>query len=92
MSDIKPILVPDIGDFEGVEIIDVLVSAGDEVAAEDPIVTLETDKATMDVPAPFAGRIESVSVSVGDKVSQGDELAKAVVSDAAAAPRERRDG
>ena len=87
MSDTTPIVVPDIGDFDAVEIIEVLVSPGDEVAAEDAIVTLETDKATMDIPAPFAGRITELAVSVGDKVSQGDVLAYAEVSkDAAPAP------
>jgi dihydrolipoamide dehydrogenase len=87
VSDTTPIVVPDIGDFDAVEIIEVLVAAGDEVAAEDAIVTLETDKATMDIPAPFAGRITELAVSVGDKVSQGDVLAYAEVSkDAAPAP------
>src|SRR5579859_8070935 len=68
--------VPDIGDFADVPVIEVLVSEGDTVAAEDPLVTLESDKATMDVPAPFAGRIAAVSVSVGDRVSQGSEIVR----------------
>src|SRR3954453_22191255 len=63
--------VPDIGDFTDVPVIEVLVSAGDEVAEEDPLVTLESDKATMDVPAPAAGKITELKVSVGDKVSEG---------------------
>ncbi len=89
--------VPDIGDFEDVPIIEILVSPGDRVAADDPLVTLESDKATMDVPAPFAGVIGNVQVKVGDRVSQGAPLvtiepegagavsapASAVVSDAA---------
>ncbi len=66
--------VPDIGDFEDVPIVEVLVSPGDSVAAEDPLVTLESDKATMDVPAPFAGVIADVQVKVGDRVSQGAPL------------------
>jgi pyruvate dehydrogenase E2 component (dihydrolipoamide acetyltransferase) len=66
--------VPDIGDFEDVPIIEILVSAGDRVAADDPLVTLESDKATMDVPAPFAGVIGEVQVQVGDRVSQGSPL------------------
>ncbi|MGH2908648.1 MAG: dihydrolipoyl dehydrogenase [Solirubrobacteraceae bacterium] len=71
MSDIT---VPDIGDFGDVPVIEILVSAGDTVSAEDPLVTLESDKATMDVPAPFGGTIESIDVSVGDRVSQGSKL------------------
>ena len=67
--------VPDLGDFADVEIIEVLVSAGDTVAVEDGLVTLETDKASMDVPASHAGRIVSVEVAVGDKVSTGDVVA-----------------
>jgi pyruvate dehydrogenase E2 component (dihydrolipoamide acetyltransferase) len=66
--------VPDIGDFEDVPVIEILVSAGDTVATDDPLLTLESDKATMDVPAPFAGTIKEISVSVGDKVSQGKLL------------------
>ena len=71
MSDFKEIRVPDIGDFEDVEIIEVHVEPGAEVAAEDPLITLETDKAAMDVPSPMAGRVDKVRVSVGDKVSEG---------------------
>jgi dihydrolipoamide dehydrogenase len=63
--------VPDIGDFEDVPVIEVLVAAGDEVAAEDPLITLESDKATMDVPAPAAGKVTELKVSVGDRVSEG---------------------
>ena len=74
MSDPIEIKVPDIGDFQDVEIIEVHVSAGEEVAVEDPLITLETDKATMDVPAERAGTIVSIDVSVGDRVSQGDPL------------------
>ncbi len=66
--------LPDIGDFTDVPIIEVHVSAGDVVAADDPILTLESDKATMDVPAPMAGTVSEVRVSVGDTVSQGDVL------------------
>jgi pyruvate dehydrogenase E2 component (dihydrolipoamide acetyltransferase) len=66
--------VPDIGDFDDVPIIEILVSPGDTVAAEDPLVTLESDKATMDVPAPAAGTIREISVALGDRVSQGSVL------------------
>lgn len=68
----QSVLVPDIGDFADVDVIEVHVSSGDSVAAEDPLITLETDKASMDVPAPAAGTIESVAVAAGDKVSEGD--------------------
>ncbi|MEO0971464.1 MAG: dihydrolipoyllysine-residue acetyltransferase [Pseudomonadota bacterium] len=67
--------VPNMGDFSDVEIIDVLVKAGDDVEAEAPLITLETDKAAMDVPAPSAGRIVSVTVNVADRVSEGDLVA-----------------
>lgn len=70
----QTLLVPDLGDFSDVEIIEVHVAAGDEVAVEDPLVTLETDKAAMDVPSEFAGTIESVAVKVGDTVSEGSTL------------------
>jgi dihydrolipoamide dehydrogenase len=63
--------VPDIGDFDDVPVIEVLVAVGDEVAAEDPLITLESDKATMEVPAPSAGKVTELKVAVGDKVSEG---------------------
>ena len=66
--------VPDIGDFDDVPVIEILVSVGDSVAVEDPLVTLESDKATMDVPAPLAGVVKEISVSIGDRVSQGSVL------------------
>ncbi len=66
--------VPDIGDFEDVPIIEILVAPGDTVAVEDPLVTLESDKATMDVPAPAAGVVKEITAKVGDKVSQGAAL------------------
>ena len=68
----QEVRVPDIGDFSGVEIIDVLVAKGDEVSEEQGLITLETEKAAMDVPSPFAGRITKMAVKQGDKVSQGD--------------------
>ncbi len=77
--------VPDLGDFADVEIIEVLVSPGDVVAVEDGLVTLETDKASMDVPASHAGRIVSVAVAVGDTVSTGDVVA--IVEAEAARPQ-----
>ena len=79
------VTVPDLGDFSDVEVIEVLVAAGDDVAVEDGLVTLETDKAAMDVPASHAGRIVSVEVSVGDTVSEGDVVAVVEAAEAAAA-------
>ena len=70
----RVVTVPDLGDFSGVEIIDVLVKPGDEVTAEQGVVTLETEKASMDVPAPEAGKVLELKVAVGDKVSTGDAL------------------
>ncbi len=72
--DAVPVEVPDIGDFEDVPIIEIHVSPGDSVALDEPLLTLESDKATMDVPAPFAGRIGELHVKVGDTVSQGTLL------------------
>jgi pyruvate dehydrogenase E2 component (dihydrolipoamide acetyltransferase) len=69
-----PINVPDIGDFSGVPVIEILVSVGDTVAVDDPLVTLESDKATMDVPAPAAGTIAEIHVKLGDVVAEGSLL------------------
>jgi dihydrolipoamide dehydrogenase len=77
--------IPDIGGFEDVPVIEVLVKPGDSVNAEDPLITLESDKATMDVPAPVAGRIQSLKVKLGDKVSEGTLIAVLEVSEAPAA-------
>ncbi len=71
----QTLVVPDIGDFSDVDIIEVHVAAGDTVDVEDPLVTLETDKAAMDVPAVVAGTIAEVLVAVGDKVSEGSSVA-----------------
>ena len=69
------IKVPDLGDFDAVEVIEVLVNPGDKVVAEQPLVTLESDKASMDVPSPTTGRVVSVAVAVGDHVGQGSVIA-----------------
>ena len=71
---VTEVRVPDIGDFTDVPVIEIHVSPGDEVAAEDPLVTLESDKATMDVPAPVAGTVKQLSVKIGDRVSEGSVL------------------
>jgi pyruvate/2-oxoglutarate dehydrogenase complex dihydrolipoamide acyltransferase (E2) component len=74
MSTPIEIRLPDIGDFTGVPVIEVHVAPGDQVAVDDPILTLESDKATMDIPAPQAGTVRELRVGVGDEVSQGDVL------------------
>lgn len=85
MSDIKDVFVPDLGEDE-VEVIELCVSPGDSVEAEDALVTVESDKASMDVPAPFAGTVKELCVNVGDKIKQSDLLAKLEVAGAGAAP------
>ena len=74
MSESIAVLVPDVGDFHDIPVIEILVSPGDSVRAEDPLVTLESDKAVMDVPAPREGIVETVHVAVGDTVSEGHLL------------------
>ncbi len=66
--------IPDIGDFKNIPIIEILVKEGDTIGAEDPIVSLESDKATMEVPSPSAGVIEKILVKVGDTVSEGSPV------------------
>ena len=78
------VAVPDLGEFSDVEVIDVLVKAGDSIAVEAPLITLETDKATMDVPSTAAGRIVEVSVKKGDRVSKGSQVAVIEAAEAAA--------
>ena len=86
MAENKTITLPDVGDFQDIEIIEILVAAGDEVQAEQSIVVLESDKATMEIPSPYAGTIESIIVSVGDRLNEGDQIASISTSDAAQAP------
>ena len=84
MTTRQEVRVPDIGDFDEVEIVEVMVAVGDEVSAEDSLITLETDKAAMDVPAPVAGKVIELSVSLGDKVSEGSLILVLEASAAAA--------
>jgi pyruvate dehydrogenase E2 component (dihydrolipoamide acetyltransferase) len=90
MSTNNDIQVPDIGDFTDVPVIEIFVKVGDTVKAEDPLVSLESDKATMDVPAPRGGKVKSIVVKVGDKVSQGSVImafeGESAAATAAAAP------
>jgi len=81
MSSIKDILVPDIGEFDAVEVIEVLVKSGDAVSVEDALLTMESDKASMDVPSPFSGTVKTVKLKAGDKVSQNDLILTLVVKE-----------
>ncbi|MBO2546627.1 dihydrolipoyllysine-residue acetyltransferase [Shewanella algae] len=83
--EVKEIAVPDIGDAADVDVIEVLVAVGDEISADQGLITLETDKATMEVPAPFGGKLVSLTVKVGDKVSQGSVIATVETQGAAVA-------
>ncbi len=86
----QEIEVPDIGDFSDVPVIEIHVSVGDQVSAEDPLLTLESDKATLDVPAPVAGTVTELRVAIGDAVSQGTVImVMDVAGEAAAAPKEQ---
>jgi dihydrolipoamide dehydrogenase len=89
MTTTVEIKVPDIGDFKDVEVIEIFVAPGDQVNQEDPLIALESDKATMEVPAPAGGTVEAVMVKVGDKVSEGSSiltLQSGAVPEVAAAP------
>lgn len=86
MAKTVEVKVPDIGDFKNIPVIEVLVKPGDAVKAEDPLVTLESDKATMDIPAPSAGVVKAVSLKPGDKVSMGSVILTLEEAGAAAAP------
>ena len=82
----QEIPVPDIGDFRDVPVIEVHVAPGDTVAVEDPLLTLESDKATLDVPSPVAGTIGELRLSVGDTVSEGTVIATVETSGSASTP------
>lgn len=81
MAEIKKVLIPDIGDFKDVPIIDVLVKPGDNVNMEDSLVTLESDKATIEIPSPHAGVIQEIFVKAGDKVSEGNAILTIEITD-----------
>jgi pyruvate dehydrogenase E2 component (dihydrolipoamide acetyltransferase) len=85
---IKEVLVPDIGNFDNVDVIEVHIKAGDNVKQDDALITLESDKASMDIPSPFAGTVKEVKLKVGDKVSQGVLIALVEVAKGAAAAAE----
>ena len=80
MAELKTINLPDVGDFDEIEVIEVLIVPGDEIKAEDSMIVLESDKATMEIPSPFGGIVKSVSVRPGDRISEGTEIAKVEAS------------
>ena len=88
---LQEVLVPDIGNFDSVDVIEILVKAGDTIALDDSLITVESDKASMDIPAPFAGVVKEVKIKVGDKIAQGHllltlEAAETTTAPPAAAP------
>ena len=85
MSQLTQVRVPDIGDFKDVPIIEIQVKPGDRVAAEAPLITLESDKASMEVPSPSAGTVKALAVTLGDKVSEGTPILTLEVDGAPAA-------
>src|SRR5690349_6010588 len=87
MANVIEVKVPDIGDFKNIPVIEVLVKAGDTVGKEAPLVTLESDKATMEVPAPAAGKVKELKVKVGDKVSEGSIVLTLEAADGAPAAK-----
>ncbi|BCN93531.1 hypothetical protein THMIRHAM_13160 [Thiomicrorhabdus immobilis] len=87
---IQQITIPDIGDFDAVEIIEILVSVGDTVAVDDSLLTLESDKATMEIPSPVAGIVTKIAVEMGASVSEGDYVLDIEVADDASAPAEEK--
>ncbi len=84
---LKEVLVPDIGNFDSVDVIEVLVKAGDTIAKDDSLITVESDKASMDIPAPFAGVVKEVKTKIGDKISQGSLILMLEESAAGAAEK-----
>ena len=81
MSKIEEIKIPDIGDFDAVEVIEIAVSVGDSVEPEDTLITVESDKASMDIPSPNAGEIKEIKVNIGDKVSEGTPIISLLISE-----------
>ena len=88
----KKLLVPDIGEFEKVEVIEILVKSGDQIKKNDPLITIESDKSSVEIPSTEEGKIESIVLKVGDKVSKGDlilnYLPSSITSTADSLPRD----
>lgn len=87
---IQDVVVPDIGNFDSVDVIEVLVKVGDIIAKEDSLITVESDKASMDIPAPFAGMVKEVKIKVGDKAAQGSLILTLEASETAVKPAEAK--
>ena len=81
MAELQTITLPALGDFDDIEIIEVLIVSGDVIEAEDPIIILESDKASMEIPSPYSGKVISVHINVGDRISEGTEIAKLEVAE-----------
>ncbi len=81
MAELQTITLPALGDFDDIEIIEVLIVSGDVIEAEDPIIILESDKASMEIPSPYSGKVMSVHINVGDRISEGTEIAKLEVTE-----------
>jgi pyruvate/2-oxoglutarate dehydrogenase complex dihydrolipoamide acyltransferase (E2) component len=81
----RDIVVPDIGDFKNIPVIEIVVKPGDVVAKDAPLVTLESDKATVEVPSPFPGTVKEIKVKLGDRVSKGSVIVTLDVAEGAAA-------
>lgn len=92
MATVKDVKLPDIGDFEDVDVIEVLVSSGDSVNKDDSLITLESEKATMEVPSPYAGTVREIRVQVGDKISKGSDILSMEVGEDAAEADEGAEG
>ncbi|HCM06300.1 MAG TPA: hypothetical protein DIC30_09845, partial [Oceanospirillales bacterium] len=86
---IESLTVPDLGGAEQVEVIEILVAAGDQVEAEESVIVLETDKATMEIPSPLNGTISSLTIKVGDKVNEGDQYGEIETSEASIKSEEK---
>ncbi len=84
---LKDVLVPEIGNFDSVDVIDVLVAPGDTIAIDDSLLTVESDKASMDIPAPFAGVVKEVKLKVGDKIAEGHLILTLDVGEGVAEPK-----
>ena len=85
MSDLKPAIVPDIGNYKDVPVIEILVQVGEVVKKDQGLLTLESDKATMEVPAPFAGTVREIKVKLGDRVGEGATVVMIETGEVAAA-------
>ncbi len=91
MSNLVDVLVPDIGNFDSVDVIEVLVKVGDVIAKEDSLITVESDKASMDIPSSHAGTVKQIQVKVGDKVAKGTIVLQVEADASAIAPAKKEE-